>query len=205
MARAAGVRSTCLRFSRIGQKIRVFMNKMLAYVRRDMVLVFILTFLVRLLAAWPQRQPSYFDAAAYYMSALHLLAGRGFVDDFLWNYLSNPGPPPQPSFLYWMPLASLVSWLGMIVGGASYRAAQIPFIILSAVLTVITYWIAYLLSGQRWLSWLAALFTIFSGFYFSFWAAIDNFALIGITSSLAFVCAWKGREGGQGSRGAEEQ
>src|SRR5512145_1993205 len=94
-------------------------------IRRDVMTLFILALLIRLLAAWPQQQPNYMDATYSYVNALNLAAGRGFVEDFVWNYLSNPGLPPQPSHLYWMPLASILAWLGLAMGGVSYRAAQI--------------------------------------------------------------------------------
>ncbi|MBI1880470.1 MAG: hypothetical protein HYR94_20015 [Chloroflexi bacterium] len=156
--------------------------------------MFILALLIRLLAAWPQQQPNYMDAAYSYVNALNLVAGRGFVEDFVWNYLGQPGLPPQPSHLYWMPLTSILAWWGMAVGGISYRAAQIPFAILSALLAPLTYWTTYALSGQRWFSWLAGLLAIFSGFYFPYWTAIDNFTPFAITGSLALLAAWRGIE-----------
>jgi hypothetical protein len=161
---------------------------------RPYLVLFILALLVRLLAAWPQQQPNYMDAAYSYVNALNLVAGRGFVEDFVWNYLGQPGLPPQPSHLYWMPLTSILAGLGMVIGGTSYRAAQIPFILLSALLAPLTYWITYALSGQRWLSWLAGLLAIFSGFYFPYWTAIDNFTPFAVAGSLTLLAAWQGVE-----------
>ena len=56
-------------------------------IRSDLVTLFVLALLVRLLAALPQQQPSYMDAAYYYVNATNLAAGRGFVEDFVWIYL----------------------------------------------------------------------------------------------------------------------
>ncbi len=159
---------------------------------RDLGLLFGLALLVRLLAALPQQQPNYMDAAYSYVNALNLAAGRGFVEDFVWNYLNNLETLPQPSHLYWMPLTSILAWLGMVVGGATYRAAQIPFVVVSALLAPISYWATYTLSGQRWPGWLAGLFVIFSGFYFPFWTAIDNFTPFAVAGSLALLMAWEG-------------
>ena len=158
-------------------------------VRRDLLLLLALALLIRALAALPQQQPNYMDAAYSYVNALNLAAGRGFEEDFVWNYLDNPQPPPHPSHLYWMPLTSILAWLGMLVGGATYRAAQIAFIILSALLAPISYVAAYFLSNQRRSSWLAGLLAIFSGFYFPFWTAIDNFTPFAIAGSLALFFA----------------
>lgn len=144
------------------------------------------------MAAWPQQQPNYMDAAYSYVNAVNLAQGRGFVEDFVWNYLGQPGSPPQPSHLYWMPLTSILAWFGMLVGGVSYRAAQAPFVILSALLAPLSYAIAQIWSGQRWLGWLVGLLAIFSGFYFPYWTAIDNFSPFAVAGSLALLTAWYG-------------
>lgn len=176
-----------------------FQSPSASTVRRDLLILFGLACLIRLLAAWPQQQPNYMDAAYSYVNALNLLAGRGFVEDFVWNYLGQPGLPPEPSHLYWMPLTSMLAWLGMAAGGAFYRAAQIPFVLLSALLAPLSYLTAYWLSGQRRLGWLAGCLAIFSGFYFPFWTAIDNFTPFAVTGSLALLTAWLGM-GEAGSR-----
>ena len=162
------------------------------FLGRDAVLLFLLALLVRLLAGLPQQQPNYMDAAYSYVNALNLAAGRGFVEDFVWNYLGQPEPPPHPSHMYWMPLTSILAWLGMIVGGTSYRAAQVPFIIVSALLAPISYWTTRCLAGGRWSGWLAGLLAIFSGFYFPFWTAIDNFTPFAVAGSLALLLAYGG-------------
>ena len=136
------------------------------------------------------------DAAYSYVNALNLATGRGFVEDFVWNYLGNPGPPPQPSHLYWMPLTSMLAGLGMMIGGISYRAAQLPFVLASALLAPISYWITVgALRVKRWQGWLAGLLAIFSGFYVPFWGAIDNFTPFAVAGSLALLLAWQGLEG----------
>ena len=151
-----------------------------------------LALVVRLATALPQQQPGYMDATYSYVNALNLAAGRGFVEDFVWNYLDNPAPPPHPSHMYWMPLTSVLAWLGMVVGGVSYRAAQMPFVVLSAGLAAVGYWAALALGGQRRHGWLAGLLVIFSGFYMPYWPAIDNFAPFALFGSLALLLAWRG-------------
>jgi hypothetical protein len=167
---------------------------------RELLIMFGLACLVRLLSAWPQQQPNYMDAAYSYVNALNLLVGRGFVEDFVWNYLGQPGLPPQPSHLYWMPLTSILAWLGMALGGTSYRAAQVPFILLSALLAPLSYQVTYEVSGRRRLAWLAGLLAVFSGFYFPYWTAIDNFTPFAIAGSLALLSAWRGMADGRGQR-----
>lgn len=162
------------------------------FLRRDVVLLFLLALLVRLLAGLPQQQPNYMDAAYSYVNALNLATGRGFVEDFVWNYLGRPGPPPQPSHMYWMPLTSILAWLGLAVGGLSYRAAQVPFMVVSALLAPISYWASRCLALGRGWSWLAGLLAIFSGFYFPFWTAIDNFTPFAVAGSMGLLLAYWG-------------
>lgn len=164
-------------------------------VRSDLIWLFIAALLIRGGTAWFQRQPNaYLDAAYYYVNGLTLAEGRGFVEDFVWNYLADPPPPPHPGHLYWLPLTSILAGLGMAIGGVGYRAAQIPFILLSAGLAPISYGVAYIWSGRRRAGWLAGLLAIFSGFYFPYWTVIDNFAPFAIAGSLALLAAWRGRE-----------
>ncbi len=160
--------------------------------RHPYFVLFLIAIVVRLLAAWPQQQPNYMDAAYSYVNAVNLAQGRGFVEDFVWNYLGHPGPPPQPSHLYWMPLTSILAALGMLAGGVSYRAAQLPFVIASALLAPISFEATRILSGRRWPGWLAGILAIFSGFYFPYWTAIDNFTPFAVAGALALLTAWYG-------------
>ncbi len=162
--------------------------------RRDLLWLFLLALAVRLAAAWPQHQPAYMDESYSVVVAQNLLAGRGFVEDFLWNYLDNPAPPPHPSHLYWMPLTSILAWLGMRLFGAGYSAAQIPFALLSALLPLLAYRVTRHLGGDRRRAWLAGLLVIFSGFYFPYWTAVDNFTPFGLFAALALFLAWRGMD-----------
>ena len=172
----------------------------------DLLGLFILALIVRGLAAAPQQQPSYMDALYSYVNAQNLAAGRGFVEDFVWNYLGNPPPPPPPgpSHLYWLPLTSILAWAGFSVAGVSYRAAQLPFVVLSALLAPLSYTIVWALNGKRWQGWLAGFLAVFSGFYFPFWTAIDNFTPFAVAGSLALLLAWRGLVGGRGMVSVEQ-
>jgi hypothetical protein len=156
----------------------------------DLAVLFLLALLIRWLAALPQQQPNYMDAAYYYVNALNLFQGRGFVEDFIWIYLDNPASVSHPSHLYWMPFTSILAWLGMVVGGQTYRAAQLFFVVLSALLVPITYGVTCIIFPRRWYCWLAAIFVIFAGFYFPFFTAIDNFTPFAVAGSLALLTAW---------------
>jgi hypothetical protein len=137
--------------------------------------------------ALPQRQPHYFDAYYYYNVAENLQLGRGFVVDFIWNYLDTPTTVTHPSNLYWMPLTSIIAWLSFAVFGVSYRAAQMPFVILSSLPPVLAYYISWRTQARRDYAWLAAILTAFAPFYLKYWVSPDNFAAFAVTAGLSLL------------------
>ncbi len=178
-----------------------------------LIMVFVVSLAVRLLTALPMQQPGYMDAYYYYDGAEALYRGLGFNEEFIWNYLDDPQGLPHPSHLYWPPFSSILAYLSFLVFGPSYRAAQLPFILLSATLPLITYYVslqfvsdlvrgdtllpprpAGLCSSRRH-AITAALFTTFSGFYTIYWASPDSFAPFAVTASLSLVAMAKGLKG----------
>jgi 4-amino-4-deoxy-L-arabinose transferase-like glycosyltransferase len=133
--------------------------------------------LVSLGAAIWIRTPGYMDSEYYFTTALSIVNGEGFTESYLWNYLDDPTGIPHPSHLYWMPLTTILSAGSMMVFGISYRAAQLPFLFLTAVLPILTAFVAiYLHKNQGW-AWRAGVLAIFSGFYLPFLYTTDTFIL----------------------------
>jgi hypothetical protein len=155
------------------------------------LLLLALSLAARLLAIIPIQQPGYMDAAYSYDIALNLAHGHGFVEPFLWNYLDNPTGLLHPSHLYWMPLPTMLAWIGLTLLGQTYRAAQVPFAVLSALLPLVSYWVAVQTTGRRRDGWLAGLLTLFSGFYVLYWGHTDNFTPFALAGSLSLVAAWQ--------------
>jgi hypothetical protein len=153
--------------------------------RRDRWIIFGLALIIRLLAALPQSQPNYMDATYYTVGGQRLAQGYGFNDPYVWNYLDQPIGLPHPSHLYWMPLPSLLVAGSESIFGISYRAAQLPFILLSAILPLITFTVAWRLTRSRRVAWIAALLTIFSAFYLPYWGVPESFAPFAVFGSLA--------------------
>jgi hypothetical protein len=159
---------------------------------RDLALLFVLALAVRLLIAWPLRQPGYTDAYYYAVGARQLSAGRGFEEPFLWNYLDPPEQVLHPGYLYWMPLTAMLGWLGMAALGDSFRAMQAPFVLLAALLPLVAYAVARDLTGQRRHAMLAGLLAIFPGFYAHVFVLPDNFTPFALAGS---VCLWAAGRG----------
>ena len=166
-----------------------------------------LALLVRVIAALFLTQPGYMDAYYYYNAAESLARGQGLTDHVLWNYLNNPPALPQPACLYWMPLTALVISPFLWLLGNSFRAAQVPLVVLSVALVWLTYRVSLdffahrpgespaagepLPSGKT-CAVLAAIWAIFAGFYTAFWATTDSFALFALTAGLALYAIGRG-------------
>ncbi|HEY4721903.1 MAG TPA: glycosyltransferase family 39 protein, partial [Anaerolineae bacterium] len=155
--------------------------------RRDLIVVFAFALIVRVMAALPQAQPGYMDAAYYTVGGQQLVQGFGFNDPYIWNYLDQPTALPHPSHLYWMPLPSILVAMSQSIFGVNYRAAQLPFVLLSSLLPLIAYAIAWRVSSSRRQAWLAALLTIFSPFYLPYWGVPESFAPFAVFGSLALL------------------
>ncbi len=162
---------------------------------RDAALVFILALAARLVFALPQAQPGYMDASYYTVGGQQLATGRGFTEPFIWNYLDDPTGLPTPSHQYWMPLPSILAALAMRVGGANFRAAQVPFMLLSALLAVIAYGVAWQTSASRRHAWAAAMLAVFSGFYMAYWSVPETFAPFAVFGSLSLWAVSRAQEG----------
>jgi len=133
--------------------------------RRDLLLLFGLALAVRLLTALPIHQPGYTDACYYATGARQIYEGQGFVEPFIWNYLDPPDAIPHPGYQYWMPLPALLGGLGMWLLGDAFFAMQLPFILLSALLPLVAYTVAWDLTSQRKHALLAGLLAVFPGFF----------------------------------------
>lgn len=153
-----------------------------------------LSLIVTILAALPVHRPTYMDADYYLLTAQRLVQGFGFSENILWNYLDDPAGLPHPSHVYWMPLPSILAAIGLWLFGDSFRAAQLPFILLTAFLPLVSYHLSRTLGEERH-AWAAALFTVFSGFYLAFWAMPDAFAAFALAGSLSLIALGQGIAG----------
>ena len=145
---------------------------------RHYIVLFGIGLLVPLAVSRFQSLPGYMDADYYFAGGLQLADGHGFYEPYLWNYLDDPNGLPHPSHTYWMPLASIVSALGMwITGQATYAAGRLPFILLSACVPLLTAALAFRISRQTRLALVSGLLSIFSLYYAPFMPVPDNYAL----------------------------
>jgi 4-amino-4-deoxy-L-arabinose transferase-like glycosyltransferase len=166
--------------------------------RRDLWALFGLSLAVRLAVAAFITRPGYMDVAYYAAGAVHLGRGGGLSEPFLWNYLHDPAGLPSPGFLYWMPLPSLLAAPFAALFPGSFFALQLPFTLISALLPLLTYGVAWETTRQRRAAWVAGLLTLFSGFFVSYWSLPETFAPFALFGSLALWLAGRGIRGTAG-------
>ncbi|MBK9927155.1 MAG: hypothetical protein IPP66_17950 [Anaerolineales bacterium] len=124
-----------------------------------------------------QHLPGYMDADYYFAGGVELAKGNGFTEPYLWNYLDDPKGLPHPSHTYWMPLASIISAIGMwLAGQTTYAAGRLPFILLSACVPLLTATLAFDITRNTRLAFVSGLLSIFSFFYAPFMPVPDNYA-----------------------------
>jgi hypothetical protein len=157
---------------------------------RHYAILFVIGLSVPIIVSRFQTLPGYMDADYYFAGGIQLANGKGFSEPYLWNYLDDPAGLPHPSHTYWMPLASIVSAVGMWISGQStYAAGRFPFILLSACVPLLTATLARAITGKIFLAMVAGLLSIFSLYYAPFMPVPDNYALYMLFGSAFLLLA----------------
>ncbi|MEI7554381.1 hypothetical protein [Candidatus Chlorohelix sp.] len=124
-------------------------------------------------------QPGYTDAYYYMNSAIQFWNGKGFRDDYIWNYLARPLPESvigNPSHSYWMPFTSWLIAVGYsLTFGENFWAGRLPNMLLTALIPPLSYRLGMAVGGIRY-GWLAGGLAIFCGFYAPVFSMPDNHA-----------------------------
>src|SRR5260221_7848825 len=163
--------------------------------RRDITMMALIGLAIGAVMAAFLHHPGYTDAYYYFNAGQRLAQGKGLTDVALWTYiglLSGSGLP-VPSHLYWMPLTSLVAAAAMFIGGPTFGAARIPFVLMYAALGVTGFGIGVTLGESRRVGWMAGLLTLFGGFFMPYWTSTNTFGLYGLVGSLTLLAMGRGR------------
>ncbi|HWQ04531.1 MAG TPA: hypothetical protein VN452_04175 [Longilinea sp.] len=163
-------------------------KQFIAGLRRPVVMLLFAAVTVLVIAAILQTVPGYMDAEYYYVGGQQLFLGRGFTEPFLWNYLDQPAGLPHPAFTYWMPLASILSFIGMrLTGAGSFLAARWPFLLFSALIPWLTYRLTRAIGAKPATAQLAGWLAVFPGFYLVYSTLTETFALYMLGGTLFFL------------------
>ena len=150
-----------------------------------------------------QAFPGYMDADYYFGGGIQLAQGKGFSEPYIWNYLDNPTGLPHASHSYWMPLASVLSAFGMqATGSTQYPSGRLPFIVLAALLPVVTARLALTFSQQPSPAIVSGLLSVFSIYYAPFLPVPDNYGVYMILGALFMLAVLWNRAPGNLAMGA---
>jgi len=151
--------------------------------------LFLLGLVVASLTAYLEKAPGYMDADYYFAGGLQLAQGGGFTEMLIWNYLDDPEGLPHPAFTYWMPLASVIAFVGikLLPFIESFRAAQVGFVLITAAVPVVTARLGFVLSGESKHGILAGILAVFSGFYLPNAVTTDSFGLAMLLGGAFFL------------------
>lgn len=120
--------------------------------------------------------PGYMDAEYYYAGGINLVEGRGFQENYIWNYLGDPSGLPHPSHTYWMPLPSLLAALGMALGdNHGFLWARLPFFVLAGFIPVMTALFSYRLGKNSGRATVAGAISAIPGFYLAYTGLTETF------------------------------
>ena len=156
--------------------------------KKDYLILSILQLCVILCVARYQTIPGNIDADYYFMGAVRLAQGHGFTENYIWNYFNDPTSIPQPSFSYWMPLASIFSVFGMwLTGSQSFFSGRLVFILLSILIPPLTAALAYHITARRDLAIVSGLISVFSGFYLPYLPITENYSVFMVLGALYFL------------------
>jgi 4-amino-4-deoxy-L-arabinose transferase-like glycosyltransferase len=164
---------------------------------RDLVLLFLVALVARVIAVVIVPWPAFTDPAYYSMIAQRLAEGHGFTTPVMWSFIEVGSVIPDPAVLpiasnaHWMPLTSMVAAASMAVFGPTYVAGTVPLVILSALLVPLTYLVTIEIWGSRGTALLAAILAIFAGPLVIMYPTTDNFAVFGATGAASLYCSMR--------------
>lgn len=164
--------------------------------RRDILLISLLALVVTTFMAAIIRHPGYTDAFLYYNIAARWMRGEGLTDAAPWSFIAAPHALPVPSNLYWMPGATFLAAPGIALFGQSFDAAQVFYVLMFIPLVVLGYLVGWQVSGTRRIAWLAALITLFSGFFWPYWVTTATYTPFGVAGAFSLFAAGMGRKYG---------
>lgn len=136
-----------------------------------------------------QTSPGYMDADYYFYGGSQLANGNGFAEMVLWNFLDGPNGMPHPSHLYWMPLTSIVTFLGikLFPNLEVFEAAQVIMILVAVGVVWVTTKLTYTLTENESHALLAGGLAVFSGLYLPYVTTTDAFGIYMLLGGIFFL------------------
>lgn len=125
------------------------------------IAIFLVAIVIRLLLAIKSHHPGHGDSSFYFTLAQNIVSGKGFVIDYIWQYLTIPENITHNAVEFWMPLSSVIMAGAMAIAGKSLLVALIPGIISGLLVPVVVYFWSKEFSQSRFVRLGAAGLTMF--------------------------------------------
>jgi hypothetical protein len=146
--------------------------------KTNYLLLFVLNLVVVGSVSWFQTSPGYMDADYYFAGGIRLANGYGFSEDILWNYLDDPQGLPHPSHGYWMPLASILAALPMVLfGRQDFFTARLIFIFIAACVSPLSAFLSMRVLKRKEYAFMTGILSIISVFYLPYVGTTDTFGI----------------------------
>ncbi len=165
--------------------------------KRDLIVLTAVALLVRTAVALLINEAPWTDSAYYFVSGRQIATGHGLTVPFLWSFLETRGQIPAnpmlpiPSHAHWMPLTAFLAAAGMELLGPTWRAAQVPMVLFSTLLTPLSYLMAMRIWGSRLAAAVGSLLVVFAGPLLLMGSIVENFAVFGLAGSGALYAAMR--------------
>jgi 4-amino-4-deoxy-L-arabinose transferase-like glycosyltransferase len=169
----------------------------------DLAVVTVLALAARLVAAAVVDYAPYTDPSYYTLVAKQLATGHGFTVPVIWSFLEVGSRLPDPAVLpvasngHWMPLTSIIAAGSMWLFGPTWRAGQVPMVLLSALLVPFTYHVAWRFWHRRSVALVSAVLAIFAGPLLLYYPTIENFAVFGVAGAGALYASARAIQSGR--------
>jgi hypothetical protein len=155
---------------------------------RDFILIYVISLVLIAFVGFLQQSPGYMDSEYYAVTGSNLWSGKGFTQNFLWNYLDDPVQISHPSNTYWMPGATILSAPKIeFVENKQKTTLWVVNILFSSLIPVLTAWLAFQFTHRRSDAWMAGLLGLFSGFYLLYYAIPETFSIVMILGTLLII------------------
>ncbi|MGQ9832339.1 MAG: glycosyltransferase family 39 protein [Candidatus Villigracilaceae bacterium] len=138
------------------------------------------------------KTPGHADSAFYYTVARNIVAGRGLVLDYVFNYLDGLPPIPHYSNDFWHPLASYLLAIPMKLLGVSVFNATLSSLAAGILIAVTAFYAGRAFGRTTEFGLLTALLTYFAPTQISISTTTDANVFFGLFGVLALYFTMRG-------------
>ncbi len=156
--------------------------------------IFAIAFIIRLILAHKSLHPGHGDNAFYFTLAQNIVNGRGFIIDYIWQYLTIPDNISHNAIEFWMPLSSVIMAAAMAIAGKSLIVALIPGIVSGLIVPIIVFFWSRHFSDSRFVQIGAAGLTLFLPTLVAFSILTDSTVYYVLFVSVAFLFMAKAQQ-----------